>query len=74
VIEVALACTPEEGFGATCDDIPFTRVCEEPPNEIKFIYNTGNCIQSMTTQPNSLFVCQDFNGGPPTEQNVTSYT
>jgi hypothetical protein len=74
IIDIELGCTPEDGFGETCDDIPiFTQICTERPFEMKFRYNGGDCSQSFNIQPSSLFACFDYNGGPPKTQNVTSY-
>jgi hypothetical protein len=38
-----------------------------------FRYNGGDCSQSFNIQPSSQFTCDDFNGGPPTEQGELSY-
>jgi hypothetical protein len=74
LIDISLDCTPEEGFGETCEGIPiFTTICTERPFQMKFRYNGGDCAQSFNIQPSSLFACFDFNEKPPTAKNVTSY-
>jgi hypothetical protein len=40
---------------------------------MKFRYSGGDCSQSFNIQPRSLFECFDFNGGPPTANDFTSY-
>ena len=74
LIDIELGCTPEPGFGETCEGIPiFTQICTDRPFQMKFRYNGGDCSQSFNIQPSDLFVCFDYNERPPTERNVTSY-
>eukprot|EP00339_Tiarina_fusa_P025569 CAMPEP_0117077738 /NCGR_PEP_ID=MMETSP0472-20121206/54796_1 /TAXON_ID=693140 ORGANISM="Tiarina fusus, Strain LIS" /NCGR_SAMPLE_ID=MMETSP0472 /ASSEMBLY_ACC=CAM_ASM_000603 /LENGTH=1142 /DNA_ID=CAMNT_0004804163 /DNA_START=45 /DNA_END=3473 /DNA_ORIENTATION=- len=75
VLEIDLDCVPSDPrLGTDCESIPiFTQICEDRPFEMSFRYNGGDCSQSFNIQPRSLFTCQDFNGGPPTEQNATTY-
>jgi hypothetical protein len=38
-----------------------------------FRYNGGDCSGSFNIQPDTLFICEDYQGGPPTEDGVESY-
>ena len=73
-IDINLQCTPQDGFGETCDDIPiFSQICEERPYQMLFRYTPGDCSQSFNIQNSDLFSCEDFNEKPPTEEGVQSY-
>jgi hypothetical protein len=40
---------------------------------MSFRYNGGDCSQSFNIQPRTQFECDDFNGGPPSEEGVVAY-
>jgi hypothetical protein len=67
-------CKPKSDLlGDRCDSIPIcTQVCQQRPFEMSFRYNGGDCSQSNNSQP-VLFECNDFNGGPPSEEGVVAY-
>lgn len=74
MVSVKVACVPSDGSAADCDSIPVpTTLCEDTPFAMIFKYNGGDCEQSFNLQPSSLFSCQDFNGGPPTEEGEQSF-
>lgn len=47
--------------------------CDDRPFKMVFRYNGGNCNQSFNIQPDTLFQCEDFQGGPPTVEGEQSY-
>ena len=73
-LDINLHCTPESGFGNTCNDIPqFSQVCEERPYQMMFRYHPGDCSQSFNIQEDNDFTCTDLNEGPPKEEGILSY-
>jgi hypothetical protein len=52
---------------------PFVEPCRDRPLASTMLYNGGDCGQSDNTQEEDKFMCQDFQGGPPTMDGVESY-
>jgi hypothetical protein len=72
-VSINVQCNPD-GDLEGCDNIlPLVTQCNQRPNELTMRYNGGDCSQSFNIQPASLFVCEDFQGGPPTEEGALSY-
>jgi hypothetical protein len=64
----------ETGSGSLCDAIlPLVTQCQQRPTKMVFRYNGGTCEQSFNIQPDTLFICNDFNGGPPAAEGAISY-
>jgi hypothetical protein len=60
--------------GSLCDAIlPLVTQCQQRPTKMVFRYNGGTCEQSFNIQPDTLFICNDFNGGPPNAEGASSY-
>ena len=58
----------------SCETIPeFFPICQQRPFEMIFLYNGGDCSGSFNVQPDTLFICEDYKGGPPTERGDVSY-
>jgi hypothetical protein len=73
VLDVQTACTPPPGSDS-CEEIRIEPVlCQNSPKSMEFQYNGGDCQGSFNAQSFPLFVCQDFNGGPPTGLGSLSY-
>ena len=72
---IELTCEPPEGVDAeSCETIPpYLLICEDRPFSMTFRYNGGDCSGSFNVQPDTLFQCEDFQGGPPTERGTLSY-
>ena len=61
-------------FGGTCDSLPqYTSQCQERPSEMTFLYTGGDCSGSFNIQPNDIFQCEDFQGGPSSQDGTLSY-
>ena len=68
-----MKCNPDGDLDG-CDAIlPLVTQCEQRPTKLIMRYNGGDCTQSFNIQPSTLFQCEDFNGGPPTEEGALSY-
>ena len=58
----------------TCTEVPSVFQCEGLPFHMVMLYNGGNCSQSFNVQDSQgLFLCEDFNGGPPTQRGTESW-
>ena len=64
----------ESSTGLPCDEMNLiVDECLELPTYISFRYNGGDCNQSSNIQPTYDFACEDFYGGPPTDQEESSF-
>jgi hypothetical protein len=75
ILDIEIDCIPESDLlGDRCDSIPIcNQLCNQRASEMSFRYNGGDCSQSLNSQPSSLFECNDFNGGPPSEEGVVAW-
>jgi hypothetical protein len=48
-------------------------ICEQPPFEMVFRYNGGDCSGGYNVQPDTFYQCQDFGVGPPRQASAISY-
>ena len=70
---LSISCSPPLD-AESCDTIPpFLTICRERPFEMIFRYNGGDCSGSFNIQPDTLFICEDFGAGPPTQDGEVSY-
>ena len=73
-VSVEASCSVDKD-GGHCDAItPIATRCEDKPTELVMRYNGGNCSQSFNIQGVAgLFACEDYQGGPPTNEGVQTY-
>jgi hypothetical protein len=76
--QVAVECippiNPEDPNGERfedCDSINIVPAeCTEFVNLLTFRYNGGDCLQSNNIQDPRIYQCQDYFGGPPTQEEI----
>jgi hypothetical protein len=72
-IEVDVACIPPPEF-EDCDSIlPLRERCEQRPQLLTMRYTGEDCSNGDNIQPEQLYFCEDYQGGPPTTEGATSY-
>ena len=73
ILRVQTECTPPPG-SETCLEIRADPVqCTDRPKSMDLLYEGGDCQNSFNAQSEPQFVCEDFNGGPPTAFGSSSY-
>ena len=73
IFEIQTECTPPEG-SESCEQVRSDpALCEGQPTQLQFMYNGGNCDNSFNAQSEPLFICEDYKGGPPTEEGASSF-
>eukprot|EP00545_Synedropsis_sp_CCMP1620_P006953 CAMPEP_0119003346 /NCGR_PEP_ID=MMETSP1176-20130426/506_1 /TAXON_ID=265551 /ORGANISM="Synedropsis recta cf, Strain CCMP1620" /LENGTH=694 /DNA_ID=CAMNT_0006954941 /DNA_START=22 /DNA_END=2106 /DNA_ORIENTATION=+ len=72
-IQVQTDCTPPPQF-EDCDSMtPPRDECGEMVFSMGFRYLGGDCSNSDNVQDTQIFSCEDYQGGPPTEGEVSSF-
>ena len=70
---LTIGCLPPFN-GADCNHIPkLLTQCLAPASKMVMRYNGGNCQGSFNIQPDTVFKCQDNQGGPPVQTGTLSY-
>ena len=73
-ISVEVTCSASDGSTDDCTSIPVpSTFCDETPFAMIFKFNGGDCNQSSNLQPSSAFLCEDFDGGPPSDPGEQSF-
>lgn len=73
ILDIETQCTPPEGFESCTEIMMENSVCTGRPIQMEFIYNGGDCENSFNSQSNPQFQCEDFKGGPPTDDGNESF-
>lgn len=70
---MSIGCTPPLNADSCSTIPPFLTLCQQRPFEMIFLFNGGDCSGSFNVQPSTLFVCEDYHGGPPTQRGDVAY-